>query len=90
VVLRAEHRRGQSEELLGRWLRRTGRRDDVFLATEGAGIVTNPRDVYPAGAPAPEWRKAVFARADTLRAALEGSLRRLGDEHVDLSNMIWV
>lgn len=77
---------GQSEELLGRWLRRTGRRDDIFLATKGAGMVTNPRDVFPTGAQAPDWRKAGFvgAGADTLRAALEGSLRRLGVEHVDL------
>ena len=77
---------GQSEELLGRWLRRTGRRDDVFLATKGAGMVANPRDVYPDGAQSPDWSKAVFvgAGAHTLRAALEGSLRRLGVEHVDL------
>jgi aryl-alcohol dehydrogenase-like predicted oxidoreductase len=79
---------GQSEELLGRWLRRTRRRDAVFLATKGAGMVTNPRDLYPAGAQAPDWRKAVFvgAGADTLRTALEGkgSLRRLGVEHIDL------
>jgi len=77
---------GQSEELLGRWLRRTGRRDQVFLATKAAGMVKNPREAYPAGAQAPDWSKAVFvgAGADTLRAALEGSLRRLGVEHVDL------
>lgn len=77
---------GQSEELLGRWLRRTGRRDRVFLSTKGAGMVTNPREAYPAGARAPDWHRAVFvgAGARTLRAALEGSLRRLGVEHVDL------
>jgi len=77
---------GQSEELLGRWLRRTGRRDEVFLATKGAGMVTNAHEVYPAGADAPDWRTARFAGAGagTLRAALEGSLRRLGVEHVDL------
>ena len=28
---------GESEELLGRWLQRTGRREDVFLATKGSG-----------------------------------------------------
>jgi aryl-alcohol dehydrogenase-like predicted oxidoreductase len=78
---------GQSEELLGRWLRRrTGRRDEVFLATKGAGMVRNPRDAYPEGAQAPDWRKAEFvgAGAGALREALEGSLRRLGVEHVDL------
>ena len=33
---------GESEELLGRWFARTGRRDEVFLATKGSGRVHDP------------------------------------------------
>jgi aryl-alcohol dehydrogenase-like predicted oxidoreductase len=76
--------RGQeSEELLGRWLARDGRRDRVFLATKGGGMVHRP--VFgPDGAP--DWDAVEFegAGARTLRRAVDGSLRRLGTDHVDL------
>src|SRR6185503_17155686 len=32
---------GESESLLGRWFARTGRRDDVFLATKGSAWVAD-------------------------------------------------
>jgi len=79
---------GQSEELLGRWFARTGRRDDVFLATKGTARVRNLDTVWPAGAAAPSWDLArqnfVGAGAEVLRESLEGSLKRLGTDHVDL------
>ena len=34
---------GESEELIGRWFARTGRRDDVFLATKGSGLIDDLR-----------------------------------------------
>ena len=61
-----------NEELLGRALR--GRRAEVTLATkfgwriENGALVGNERD----------------SRPERIRAALEGSLRRLGTDHVDL------
>lgn len=77
----------ESEELLGRWLARTGRRDDVFLATKGAAMVRDLDAVW-GDAPMPDWgvvrRNHEGAGAGTLRRALDESLRRLGTDHVDL------
>jgi aryl-alcohol dehydrogenase-like predicted oxidoreductase len=80
-------RGGQSEELLGRWLRAGGRRDQVFLATKGSGLpLESPKLWAEDGTPDWELARRTFAGAgaDTLRHALDGSLRRLGTDHVDL------
>lgn len=76
---------GESEELIGRWLARRGRRDDVFLATKGGGLVHDPASLWGEG-DEPDWdrRKFVGAGADTIHAAIDASLRRLGTDHVDL------
>jgi aryl-alcohol dehydrogenase-like predicted oxidoreductase len=73
---------GESEALLGRWLERTGRRDEVFLATKGGAWVSDPAAVR-AGRSTPAQQYA-GAGGDTLRHALDASLRRLGVAHVDL------
>jgi aryl-alcohol dehydrogenase-like predicted oxidoreductase len=78
-------RGGESESVLGRWLARGGRRDRVFLATKGGGMIDDP--VAARGADGQvDWSKVRFegAGADTLRTAIDGSLRRLGTDHVDL------
>jgi len=79
---------GQSEEVLGRWLARTGRRDQTFVATKGSGKIRNLDAAWPAGAEQADWAAArsqfVGAGAQTLRTSLEGSLRRLGVDHIDL------
>jgi aryl-alcohol dehydrogenase-like predicted oxidoreductase len=63
------HRGGESESILGRWLRESGRRKDVVIATK-VGM-----DMGPAGAGlAPEH----------IRVSIEGSLQRLGTAEVDL------
>lgn len=61
---------GASEEIIGRWLRRSGRRDDVVLTTKG-------RFPMP-GVP------GAGLSAAYLRRALDASLGRLGVDHVDL------
>ncbi len=80
-------RGGESEELLGRWMRAGNRRDQVFLATKGTAVPTFSRQPWDADGN-PDWAVAedTFegAGADTLRHALDGSLRRLGTDHVDL------
>jgi aryl-alcohol dehydrogenase-like predicted oxidoreductase len=77
---------GESEELLGRWFARTGRRDDVFLATKGSGLPTDLDAVWVDGQA--DWgvARTLFegAGAQTLRHALDGSLRRMGVDHIDL------
>jgi aryl-alcohol dehydrogenase-like predicted oxidoreductase len=78
-------RGGESEELLGRWLR--DKRDRVFLATKGSGLPHYSSDLWAADG-TPDWDLArrTFAGAGrrTLTDALDGSLRRLGTDHVDL------
>jgi aryl-alcohol dehydrogenase-like predicted oxidoreductase len=74
------HIGGDSETVLGRWLARGGNRDRVFLSTKGSGWVDNPDEQRGKGWPA----MYVGAGAATLRHALDGSLRRLGTDHVDL------
>ncbi|WP_250008435.1 aldo/keto reductase [Actinoplanes sp. M2I2] len=78
---------GQSEELLGRWMRDGNRREQVFLATKGSAVpVFSPQLWDDDGNPDWELAGRTFegAGADTLRHALDGSLRRLGTDHVDL------
>jgi len=80
-------RGGESEELLGRWMKAGGRRDQVFLATKGTALPHYSPELWDAdGAPNWELARRTFAGAgaDTLRQALDGSLRRLGTDHVDL------
>ncbi|MEV7627535.1 aldo/keto reductase [Actinoplanes sp. NPDC089786] len=78
---------GQSEELLGRWLRDGNRRDQVFLATKATAVPVASPDLWAADG-SPNWdlarRTFAGAGADTLRRALDGSLTRLGTDHIDL------
>jgi aryl-alcohol dehydrogenase-like predicted oxidoreductase len=69
---------GETERIIGRWLARTGRRQDVVLATKitGGGNQTVGRG----GAP---------ITPETLVAALDGSLKRLGTDYVDLYQLHW-
>lgn len=77
---------GESEELLGRWFARTGRRDDIFLATKGSGMVWDQDGVWRDGVA--DWeiarRRFEGASAKTLTRAIDDSLRRLRTDHVDL------
>src|ERR1700754_2822710 len=61
-----------NEELLGRVM--TGRRDKVFLATK-FGMLRDPNE--PA-------KRGVSGRPEYVRQAVEGSLRRLRTDHIDL------
>ncbi|GJG86497.1 aldo/keto reductase [Gemmatimonadetes bacterium T265] len=63
-----------NEELLGRWLRDRGAASRVVVATK-FGIVRDPADPTNRG---------LSGRPEYVRAACEGSLRRLGVDHVDL------
>ena len=65
---------GIAEEVVGRWLQRSGRRDEVVLATK----------VYQPMGPGPNGRGL---SAYHLRRACEASLRRLNTDHIDLYQM---
>jgi aryl-alcohol dehydrogenase-like predicted oxidoreductase len=62
----------KNEELVGRFLK--GRRDQIVLATK-FGIVRDPTD---------ERKRMMDGSPANLRRSIEGSLRRLGTDHVDL------
>jgi aryl-alcohol dehydrogenase-like predicted oxidoreductase len=62
---------GTSEEIIGRWLERNGRRDDIVLATK----------VYQPMGLGPNDRRL---SAYHIRRACEASLRRLRTDHIDL------
>ncbi|KGF69251.1 aldo/keto reductase [Hoeflea sp. BAL378] len=68
---------GRTEEIIGSWFRRSGRRQDVVLATKmgGDGV---------------EWIRGGqgFTRASVMEA-VDGSLKRLGVEHIDLYQLHW-
>jgi len=57
----------ESERIIGRWLARRGRRDDIVIATK-VGMAPGLKNL----------------RAETIRAAAEASLERLGVDHIDL------
>ena len=60
---------GQSETVIGRWLKRRGRRDDMLIFTKvGMELAPDKKGLTPA----------------RIRQAIEASLRRLGTDYVDL------
>jgi aryl-alcohol dehydrogenase (NADP+) len=58
---------GESETIIGNWMRSRGCRDQMVIATK-VGQAPNRTNLRP----------------DTIRAAIDGSLRRLGTDYVDL------
>ena len=60
-----------NEDLIGKWFKRTGKRDDIFLATKFANVMKDG---------------AMTVRSDPeyVKEACEKSLRRLGVPYIDL------
>ncbi len=79
---------GGSESLVGQFIRDTGSRDEVVLSTKFAfNASASPLAAAQAGAGNPN---AGGAGAKNIHRALEGSLRRLGTDTIDLYWMhIW-
>ncbi len=63
------HHGGESESIIGDWLQKSGRRDEVVIATKVGS------DMGPGGKGLSE---------DHIRASIEGSLRRLRTDRIDL------
>jgi aryl-alcohol dehydrogenase-like predicted oxidoreductase len=63
------HKGGESETVIGAWLRQRGRRDDVVITTKvGMLPIGETKGLQPA----------------QIATAVEGSLRRLGTDYIDL------
>ena len=79
VMPRAETQ-GSTERYIGTWLKKSGRRDQVVLATKAAG--PNPNLT---------WVRDGKQNLDaaSLRAAVETSLQRLQTDHIDLYQLHW-
>lgn len=68
---------GDSEKILGNWFEKTGRRKDVILATKHSG---EGLKIVRDGAP---------ITAETIPGAIEGSLKRLKTDYIDLYQFHW-
>ncbi|MEM9422705.1 MAG: aldo/keto reductase [Pseudomonadota bacterium] len=71
---------GDSERIVGRWLKERGLRDRIFLATKVAGRSTNTW-IRPGQKPR--------VSPDQIRQALDGSLHRLQTDYIDLYQIHW-
>ena len=74
---------GRTEQYIGSWLQRTGRRHDIVLATKAAGPsrqAARPGHVRDG--------RLLFTR-ENLFEAVELSLRRLRTDHIDLYQLHW-
>jgi len=68
---------GATEEIIGNWFKKTGKRDQWILASKIAG-------------PGISWvRNAEIMNAKTIRLAIEGSLKRLQTDYIDLYQLHW-
>jgi aryl-alcohol dehydrogenase-like predicted oxidoreductase len=65
----------ESEDMIGRWMAARGNRDDLVVATK---MGARPR------VPGTGLENAEGLAGDTVRAAAEGSLKRLGTDRIDL------
>lgn len=77
AVPTSERTYGRTEEIIGTWFQKTKSRDKVILATKvsGGGI---------------SWiRDGEFLTGDSVRAAIECSLKRLQTDYVDLYQLHW-
>lgn len=63
---------GDNEELIGKWFKRTDKRDDIFLATKCGGVYNASGNF------------TIRSDAEYVREACDKSLRLLGVAHIDL------
>jgi aryl-alcohol dehydrogenase-like predicted oxidoreductase len=68
---------GRTEEFIGTWLKKTGKRKDIVLATKIAG------------AGRPHIRDGQPIKPATIRQAVDASLKRLQTDYIDLYQIHW-
>jgi len=77
AVPRSPQTYGRTEEIIGNWFRKSGKRDQWIVASKVAG---GPVDFL---------RDNTRTTGKTLREAFEASLRRLQTDHIDLYQVHW-
>lgn len=77
AVPRSPETSGRTEEIIGSWFKKTGKRDQWILASKVAG---GPVDFI---------RNGNRTTGKSLRQAFEASLRRLQTDHIDLYQIHW-
>ncbi|MGV8833969.1 MAG: aldo/keto reductase [Devosia sp.] len=77
AVPRSPETSGRTEEIIGNWFKKTGKRDQWILASKVAGGGVD------------FMRENSRASAKTIRVAVEDSLRRLQTDHIDLYQIHW-
>ncbi|WP_295177832.1 aldo/keto reductase [uncultured Christiangramia sp.] len=70
---------GSTEKVIGSWLKKTGRRDDVVIASKVAG----PGDMVS------HIRENLGFHKEAIQDALHNSLKRLQTDHIDLYQLHW-
>lgn len=69
---------GATEKIIGTWLKKTGNRDKVILASKIAGAGDYTKHIRTGG----------FTR-ENIKEAIEGSLKRLQTDYIDLYQLHW-
>ena len=73
-----EHTQGKTEEYIGAWFKKTGKRKEIILATKVAGPGMMPY-----------LRGGVQLIPEQINAALDASLKRLQTDYIDLYQIHW-
>ena len=74
---------GETERCVGEWLRQTGRRAEVTLATKVTGRADQKNSALS------HIRNGARLSRDHIRQAVEGSLERMQTDYIDLYQVHW-